>query len=201
MENVLQFVCRIVAYLAMLPPAPPTPPSKSGKRPFNVPGQPCDKYRNTGWVSWPDYLGYVGQRKCLKGTAMPFAKARAFVHTLKIKRKDDWHVYTRKSGAGEAILAAAGGVIPSSPNLVYRNTGWVSWSDWLGYAPQLRVTLAAALPIDEARVVVWKLRLSSLREWEEYVEQEETSGTRTSHPLCCSCGVRSSVCFKKKVLC
>jgi hypothetical protein len=34
--------------------------SKSGKRPSNIPGSPHKMYRDAGWVSMPDWLGYGG---------------------------------------------------------------------------------------------------------------------------------------------
>ena len=35
--------------------------SKS-KRPTNIPSTPQKYYRDNGWVSWPDWLGYGGKR-------------------------------------------------------------------------------------------------------------------------------------------
>ena len=32
--------------------------AKSGQRPNDIPSHADDVYRNEGWVSWPDFLGY-----------------------------------------------------------------------------------------------------------------------------------------------
>jgi hypothetical protein len=32
--------------------------SKSGQRPSDIPGNPNKVYRDDGWISWPDWLGY-----------------------------------------------------------------------------------------------------------------------------------------------
>ena len=32
---------------------------KSGARPGNIPSGPADAYRRTGWVSYPDWMGYT----------------------------------------------------------------------------------------------------------------------------------------------
>ena len=37
--------------------------SKSGKRPRNIPSNPSNVYRDSGWISMPDWLGYEGQRR------------------------------------------------------------------------------------------------------------------------------------------
>ena len=37
--------------------------SKSGKRPSNIPGNPSDTYKDAGWTSYPDWMGYEGKKK------------------------------------------------------------------------------------------------------------------------------------------
>ena len=37
--------------------------SKSGQRPVNIPSRPSQMYRDEGWVSMPDWLGYKGARR------------------------------------------------------------------------------------------------------------------------------------------
>ena len=52
---------------------------------------------------------------------------------------------------------------PSNPSRVYRDTGWVSWPDWLGSDG---TPLNSMLPCNVARVVARKLKLRSMREWQ-----------------------------------
>jgi hypothetical protein len=97
--------------------------SKSGQRPSNIPSGPHVTYRDDGWISYPDWLGYTGvtQRKDM----LPFAAARAIVRKLKLKGEKEW-VAWRKAGQRPSN-------IPSSPHTEYHDDGWISSPDWLGY--------------------------------------------------------------------
>ena len=70
--------------------------SKSGKRPTNIPSLPSKTYRDDGWISWPDWLGYTSKKR-EKGGYLPFEEARAIVRMLKLKRWREWKEW-RKSG-------------------------------------------------------------------------------------------------------
>ena len=96
--------------------------SKSGKRPSNIPSNPNKAYRDAGWVSMPDWLGYEGKE------ILSFEAARTFVRTLKLGGVKEWHEYS-KSGKRPSN-------IPGNPARVYRDAGWVSMPDWLGYGGQ-----------------------------------------------------------------
>ena len=89
-----------------------------------------DVDRDAGWVSMPDWLGYerkaeVPLVRAVPGSWLSFEAARAVVRQLKLKSHKEWYEWS-KSGQRPAN-------IPSSPDQVYRDAGWVSWPDWLGY--------------------------------------------------------------------
>ena len=56
---------------------------------------------------------------------MSFEKARAIVRRLKLRSYMEWQEWS-KSGKRPAN-------IPGNPNKVYRDAGWISTPDWLGY--------------------------------------------------------------------
>jgi hypothetical protein len=93
---------------------------KSGHRPSDIPASPERTYRDDGWVSWPDWLGNGKQYDML-----PFAVGRAYARKLKLRSKKEWEAW-RKSGQRPSS-------IPGNPHKTYRNDGWISWPDWLGY--------------------------------------------------------------------
>ena len=98
--------------------------SKSGHRPSDIPANPPVVYRNDGWISWPDWLGMKGGR----GNMLPFAVGRAYVHKVKLRRKAEWQEWSK---SGQRPIN-----IPSNPNDTYRNDGWISYPDWLGYGSE-----------------------------------------------------------------
>ena len=63
---------------------------KSGERPNNIPSNPHTVYRDAGWISMPDWLGYKGRQQggANAGVAfLPFKRARAIVRKLKLGSK------------------------------------------------------------------------------------------------------------------
>ena len=167
--------------------------SKSGKRPSNIPSSPDKLYRNRGWISWPDWLGYEGKEVMAPGSALSFVAARTFVRTLKLRSMKEWHAYS-KSGKRPSN-------IPGSPDKVYRNAGWISMPDWLGYGgrvnrgrqsgrgggavkstPQRKAGEARWLSFEAARTFVRTLELGSQKEWKEYSKSSKRPSNIPSSP-------------------
>jgi len=95
---------------------------KSGQRPSNIPSSPHQVYRDDGWISMPDWLGYTGPAR---GKMLAFMVARVIARKLKLRSKREWQAWS-KSGLRPST-------IPSHPNTAYRDDGWISMPDWLGY--------------------------------------------------------------------
>ena len=66
-----------------------------------------------------------GKEVMANGGALPFEAARTFARTMKLGSWKEWNEYS-KSGKRPSN-------IPSSPDTVYRDAGWVSFPDWMGY--------------------------------------------------------------------
>jgi hypothetical protein len=137
--------------------------SKSGQRPSNIPSSPHKMYRDDGWISMPDWIGKQGGQ----GAMLPFAVARAIVQKLKLKDREEWREWS-KSGQRPSN-------IPAGPHNTYRDDGWISMPDWLGYKGQARHE--DMLPFMVARAIVRKLKLKSQEEWREWSK----SGQRPSN--------------------
>ena len=84
--------------------------------PKNIPRAPTDCYKNTGWISWYDWLGTE------RITFLPFKEACEIARSLKIRSLSEWN-------NNNNILPKN---IPTYPYHYYKNTGWISWYDWLG---------------------------------------------------------------------
>ena len=98
---------------------------KAGQRPSNIPAGAATAYRDDGWISWPDWLGYEGQ---VRSVVLPFTVARAIVRKLNLKSQREWKAWSK---AGQRPSN-----IPGIPSKTYRDDGWVSTADWLGYEDQ-----------------------------------------------------------------
>jgi len=139
--------------------------SKSGTRPSNIPSNPHIVYRDVGWISVPDWLGYEGKLVTAAGGALSFEAARTFVRTLELGREAEWQEYS-KSGKRPSN-------IPGRPDRVYRDAGWISWPDWMGYTGRQKMAAGGALSFEAARTFVKTLKLGSMKEWKEYSKSGE----------------------------
>jgi superfamily II DNA or RNA helicase len=124
--------------------------------PSNIPKTPIKVYADSGWLSWGDWLG---TKKGFDKKYLSFEEARKFVHKLRLKRQKDWLEYCKSGKKPHNI--------PSSPHWTYKDTGWISFGDWLGtgyVSPRDR----KYLPFVQARTFVRGLGLKNTKEWEEY---------------------------------
>ena len=129
--------------------------SQSGNRPNNIPGNPQKVYKGNGWVNFGDWLG-TGYTPPRLREFKPFNDAKSFVAELGLRNQNEWRAYVR---SGEKP-----GDIPSLPNKVYKNEGWVSLGDWLGtkrVANQSKVWLS----YEEAKSFAHKLNLKRVLDW------------------------------------
>lgn len=102
--------------------------------------------------------------KLAKLSWMPFKEAREFVHKLKLSSLNDWRNYSKSNNKPKDI--------PTASHIIYKNSGWVNYGDWLGtftVAPQLREYLA----YEEARNYARSLNLKSQNEWFEHCKKEK----------------------------
>ena len=138
--------------------------SKSDLRPNNIPSSPERTYKKQGtWISWGDWLGTGNIAPQLR-KFKPFVDARKFVHSLKLKNQKEWFTYSKSDQKPPDL--------PAAPHLAYKDSGWISYSDWLGtdtIAPQLR----KFRPFVDARKFVHSLKLKNQKEWTDYYKSEK----------------------------
>ena len=92
---------------------------KSEKKSPNIPSQPHRRYK-TEFISLGDWLG-TGTIANGKKEFLPFEEARAFVHNLGLKNKDEWSDYCKSGNKPNNI-----------PNAPICYDKFISWGDWLG---------------------------------------------------------------------
>ncbi len=108
---------------------------KSGKKPADIPTNPHVIYADAGWAGSGDWLG-TGTVASYLRQYRSFRKARAHIRSLGLVSNDEWRNYC-KSGKKPAD-------IPTNPDRIYADVGWVGWGDWLGsgtFASYLRQRL------------------------------------------------------------
>lgn len=153
--------------------------TKQGSKPPDIPAVPWKIYNGCGWLNLGDWLG-TGTISAQLKVFRSFSLAREFVHKLNIKSTNEWIKYC----AGElSDFDAKPSDIPSSPQLVYKDKGWIGIADWLGtknVATSKRVYIA----FEDALSFVRSLKLKNQSEWGAYwrIHSNDLTKDIPSHP-------------------
>ena len=97
--------------------------ARTGVRPANMPSRPDRTYKPDGWQGYGHWLG-TGNAAPKDRQFLPFKKALAYAHTLKLKNAKEWEDWA-KTGVRPAN-------VPSNPHKTYKHDGWQGHGHWLG---------------------------------------------------------------------
>ena len=137
---------------------------RSGKRPNDIPSMPQHIYQGEGWSGYRDWLG--SDYRSFKG-------ARSFVRRLGLRSQGEWANYCKSDKRPEDI--------PTHPDRVYKNKGWVSLGDWLGTG-RVADKDRSFRPFDESRKWARSLRLKSETEWRRFCKSTKVPQDIPSNP-------------------
>ena len=129
---------------------------KSGNKPINIPNTPNIIYKNKGFVSLPDFLGYQSNRG-KKIDSLNYLQAKKICSKFKVSSASDYKI-KRKKG----ILPKN---LPAVPSKAFKKMGWNGWGEFLDTG---RASKGSYMSFEDARLMVRKLKLKSLKEWREY---------------------------------
>ena len=131
--------------------------------PSDVPRAPHNVYKDKGWIDYGDWLGTHSIAKNQR-VYRSFEDARAFARSLKLTRVADWPLFCKGKLPEKGSLPDD---IPVGPNLVYKDEGWISHSDWIGTS-RISTAQREFRSFEEARTFARSLGLTSIAEWQAY---------------------------------
>ena len=144
---------------------------KSGGRPHDIPANPEKTYKESGWTSYGDFLGFaVGT---VSGSLRSFEEARACVRTFRLKSAKEFKAWKIQGAARTAG-------IPTNPEQEYKSSGWTSWGDFLGYSDDN--VSASYRSFEHARAYVRTLGLKSFQEWKAWSKSGDRPHDIPRHP-------------------
>ena len=146
--------------------------ASSDKRALNIPAGPSSTYKNKGWVDWSDWLG-TGNTANFNRSYKNFDEAKRFAHSLSFEKKDDWFYHWKFN-----LIPVD---IPTNPQRTYKNKGWISWPDWLGYKGVHRIR-GRIMTYEDAQTYVQKLGLTKQKDWRKWSVSEERPINIPSNP-------------------
>ncbi len=103
----------------------------------------------------------------------PFREARDFVRTLGLRSTTEWQEFVKSAKRPSDI--------PTNPNTVYRNSGWVSSGDWLGTG-RLATRFRPYRSFPEARAYVRSFGFRSSSDWQAYRKSDSKPIDIPSNP-------------------
>ena len=146
---------------------------KSGDIPKNIPANPEQTYKDKGWISSKDFLGYTKINNYEKNkNFLSFNDARNFVHELELKTQKEWNNYCYSTDKPNNI--------PANPDKTYKNE-WVSIGDWIGIGNKNSKN-RDWLPYEEAKEVILNKEFQSISNWSEWCKSGDKPSNIPSHP-------------------
>jgi len=100
-----------------------------------------------------------------------FEEARKFVRDLKLKNQNEWREYCRTKKRPDNI--------PTHPEIIYKDRGWVSWGDWFWNG---NVRGKNFLSFKKVRKFVRKLKLLNINEYYRWFRFTDKSIGIPSNP-------------------
>jgi len=140
--------------------------AKSGNKPDDIPTDPRNVYKNKGWKRMGDWLGtetIASQNKIF----IVFKKARKIIQSFELQNVSEWRAYCKSGNKPDDI--------PSNPDVVYKNKGWISMNDWLGTGNiSTQIISKSWLSWPEAKLLYRKIgqenNLNNSEDWKKYVK-------------------------------
>ncbi|MFT6746337.1 MAG: hypothetical protein ACJAZ2_000676, partial [Glaciecola sp.] len=139
------------------------------EKPDDIPSNIARQYTGKGFDGMNDFLNTAYHRKIARAKAnRTFEESKRFVHSLKLKNLIEWNLFIKGELAHRKRMPKD---IPTNPMLVYKETGWCGYGDWLGTynVPPFQMEFRSFI---EARKFVRKLGLNSSTEWIAYCKGE-----------------------------
>ena len=146
---------------------------KKKKLPIDLPYDPYSFYHNDpNWISIGDFLGSgfiaYGKRNYRK-----YDQAKKYVIKLKIKNFNKYLEYLKNNKLPNDI--------PSSPQYVYKNSGWKGWGDYLG-SGTISFRNIKYFSYEQARVFLEKRNIKTIEELRKFLKSPDRPQALTSVP-------------------
>lgn len=134
-------------------------------KPEDIPSNVARQYANEGFVGMNDFLNTTYHRKVKRTKAYrSFEESKRFVHSLKLNNLIEWNLYIKGELPHRKKMPKD---IPANPLLVYKDTGWKGFGDWLGTynVPPFQMEFWS---FEKSREFARTLNLTSSTQWIAY---------------------------------
>jgi len=134
--------------------------------PNDMPRNPDSTYKNKGWVDWCDFF-CTGRIPLGKRVYADFVEARKFAIGTGCKTSTEWIKLCKRGDKPNNI--------PASPQLIYKNKGWLGYPHWFGddnykYIVKIKNSDKSIqmLSFIDCREFLSKLGFKRKKDWDNY---------------------------------
>jgi superfamily II DNA or RNA helicase len=149
--------------------------ASSGLRPFDIPSDPWRAYnKNAEFKNWGEWLGtYTVADSKRSLNFLPFIEARIFARSLNLTSGVEWLNYHKEKKLPNNI--------PTHPESVYKNKGWIGMGDWLG-TNRVANQFKSFTNYKNASKYAASLNLKSKLEWHSFLKSRKKPSNIPSIP-------------------
>ena len=140
---------------------------KNNQLPKGIPGHPQVVYKNKGWISWADFLGTDNHREA---DYLEFEEAREYIRLQKLENTRFWKQWSKTHRPSN---------IPGTPDVIYKEKGWISWADFLGTDI---IQKGNKLDYEGAKKIIHGFNIQSTVKWREFVKSEKMPKNIPANP-------------------
>ena len=146
---------------------------------IGFPVTPYSSYKNE-WKGMEYFFNYKRSRLRYRKIFTSFKIARSIVSKLGIKNQMEYRKFTKTKEF--ALLN-----IPTAPEIIYKNKGWVSYGHWLGTGAKASHKNFKFLSFNDAKQIIKLYKLNSIKDWMKHRETAEfikNNEAELKMPLC-----------------
>jgi len=127
---------------------------------YNIPANPHIYYKDKGWVSWDNFLSNDNKSNIEKSKMfLTYPECKEYINKFKLTSSNEYSKIEKPY------------YIPTSPHIVYKNKGWISWSDFLDNNNISKNKKSKLFfNYDDAKEFVTKLKFSDKYEYKQYIK-------------------------------
>jgi len=128
---------------------------RNGKLPQDMPAKPRNAYKDSGFISIPDFLGYETFLK----DWISYKEAKKVLKEFGFESKKD---FDKAFALGKIPKN-----IPKFPSGVYKKDGWINWADFLSNKNFSKNNLFEKLTYNSAKIVARDLKCISVSDYKK----------------------------------
>ncbi len=127
---------------------------------IDVPLTPYIVYKNKGWISWADFLN-TNNTKNIYIKKYSFEYLREIAHEQQFTSNKQWKAYAKENW------------YPVKVNIIYNNSGWISWADFLNHNKRYKIAITTCMCYEDAILYLRNYKFKTRDEYQKHIRDNK----------------------------